>query len=281
MPLALPHVTLCALTAINHELTARAMVKCLEHCSFAHVVMLSTKPVDAPFHVEVIPHFGGVDYAPLVCRILAEHTPSSHNLLVQYDSHIIEPAAWDNVFLDYDYIGAKWPWHPENRRVGNSGFCLRSRKLLDITASMPLPETGTYVDDTFICHTMRQQFEQNHCIKIAPEAIADRFAYERHTPTMPTFGFHGIFNFWRHTDDAEMMDVIDGLDDIYVPSRAYAEVVFRYYDLRKFRIFSKAYQRLRKHIALDHIKGHLLNYVKDGNFIDALIKCGESLPVFA
>ncbi len=41
MRLALPDVTLCAVTCINHELTVRSMLKCLEQCSFADVVLLT------------------------------------------------------------------------------------------------------------------------------------------------------------------------------------------------------------------------------------------------
>ncbi|MDX2028189.1 MAG: DUF5672 family protein [Alphaproteobacteria bacterium] len=280
MTLALPDVTLCAVTAINHELTVRAMKKCLEHCSFADVVLVSSQPVDAPFRVEVVPPFSGAEYAPFVCQKLAQYTPSAYNLLVQYDSYIIEPAAWDNHFLDYDYIGAKWPWHVEGRRVGNSGFCLRSKKLLDILATMTLPPLGTYVDDTYICHTMRDYLEKNYDIRIAPEDIADRFAYERHKPDHPTFGFHGMFNFWRHADDAEMEDMIDLLDDLYVTSRAYAEILFHHHNVCKFRIFHKGYRRLRAQVPPPHIKDHLLQFLKDTAFIDGLIKSGEELCGF-
>lgn len=156
MPLLLPNVTLCAVTSINHALTVRAMNKCLEHCSFADVVMISSEAVEAPFRVEIIPPFSGIEYAPFIFQNLESYTTSSHNLIVQYDGYIVDPAAWDDAFLDYDYIGAKWPWHIKNRRVGNSGFCLRSKKLLSIMAQMDLPPIGTYVDDTYICHTMRE-----------------------------------------------------------------------------------------------------------------------------
>lgn len=279
MKLSLPDVTLCAVTSVNHELTARAMSKCLALCSFADAVMISDKPVevpgDVPFRVEIVPHFSGAEYAPFVCRNLGRYTASAYNLLVQYDSYIIEPAAWTNRFLDYDYIGAKWPWHVANRRVGNSGFCLRSKKLLDILAEMPLPPTGEFVDDTFICHTKREWFEKDHGIKIAPDEIADLFSYERHKPEQPTFGFHGIFNFWRHADEKEMAEMIDLMDPLYLPSRAFAEVVFHAYDQRKFPVFFRAYRRLRTPIGLDAIRSHLLQYVKDTSFIDALIRCGE------
>src|SRR6266852_6303281 len=127
----LPDVTLCAVTCVNHELTVRAINECLRHCSFGDVVMITDKPVDAPFRMEIVTHFTGADYAPFVCRNLAKYTGSAFNLLVQYDCYVVDPSAWTDAFFDYDYIGAKWPWHAEGRRVGNSGFCLRSKKLLD------------------------------------------------------------------------------------------------------------------------------------------------------
>lgn len=277
MLLSLPDVTLCAVTCINHELTVRAMNKCLEHCSFADVVMLSDRPMKAPFRVEVIPSFSGADYAPFICRNLNKYTRSAYNLLVQYDGYVVEPAAWDSRFLDYDYIGAKWPWHAERRRVGNSGFCLRSKKLLNIMAEMPLPPTGEFVDDKLVCHTLRDYLEESHGIKIAPDEIADIFAYERHVPDRPTFGFHGIFNFWRHTSDAEMMEILDLLDPHYICSRAFAEVIFYYYDTRKLEVFHKWYERLRGHIGMPAIKNHMLQFLKDDVFIDGFIKAGEEM----
>jgi hypothetical protein len=278
MPLSLPDVTLCAVTSINHDLTVHAMNKCLEHCSFADVIMISSQPVGAPFRVEVVPPFNGAGYAPFIFQNLAKYTSSAFNLLVQYDGYIIEPLAWNNRFLDYDYIGAKWPWHIEGRRVGNSGFCLRSKKLLNLMADMCLPPTGEFVDDKYICHTMRELLETKHHIKIAEDEVADLFAYERHVPDQPTFGFHGLFNFWRHTDDVDMEKMLRLLDNQYVPSRAFAEVLFRYYDSRKFRVFHSGYARLREHIGIARMKDHLLQYLKDGSFIDALIRTGEKLP---
>lgn len=275
MPLSLPDVTLCAVTSINHELTVRAMNKCLEHCSFADVVLISSQPVEAPFRVEIIPPFSGSYYSTFVCQNLAKYTTSAYNLLIQYDGYILEPSAWSDQFFDYDYIGAKWPWHIEGRRVGNSGFCLRSKKLLNILADMPLPPAGEFVDDTFICHTSRDFLENTHKIKIAPDEIADRFAYERHQPDRPTFGFHGLFNFWRHTGDAEMEEVLGLLDDHYVASRAFAEILFYYHHARKFRVFCNGYYRLRTHLGKPHIKDHLLLFLKDSLFVDALISNGE------
>jgi hypothetical protein len=277
MTLALPDVTLCAVTAVNHDLTVRAMKECLRHCSFADVVLISDRPVEAPFRVELMPPFGhGSEYAPFVCRNLTKYTPSAFNLLVQYDGYVVDPSAWDARFFDYDYIGAKWPWHKSKNRVGNSGFCLRSKKLLDILAEIPLPPTGEFVDDTFICYTARKFLEQNHGIKIATEEVADRFAYERHEPEGPVFGFHGMFNFWRHIGDAEMEKIPQQLDDFYVPSRAFVEILLHYYVEGKGGVFASWYRRLHAHMGEEGVRGHLLSYVNDPPFIDKLMKAGEN-----
>lgn len=277
MQLSLPDVTLCAVTSINYEMTVRAMLKCLEQCSFADVVLVAGRPVDAPFRVEVVPPFNGADYGTFICRNLTKYTQSAFNLLVQYDGYVTDPAAWSDKFYEYDYIGAKWPWHPAGRRVGNSGFCLRSKKLLDIMAEIPLPPAGEFVDDTYFCHKIREPLEQARGIKFAPEEVADLFSYERHKPDVPTFGFHGLFNFWRHVDDGEMVGLHQLLDDVYVPTRAFAEVLFYYHSARKFPVFRSWYQRLRQHIGPAGLREHFFHYVKDTAFIDELVISGERL----
>lgn len=279
MTLHLPDVTLCAVTSINHALTVRAMRECLKHCSFADVVLVSggalDPSLDAPFRVEVIPAFEGVDYAPIVCRDLTKYTSSAFNLLVQFDSYILDAGAWTDRFLDYDYIGAKWPWQPAERRVGNSGFCLRSKKLLDIMAHYPLPPTGQYVDDTFICHTIRTELEQKHDIKIAPDAIADQFSYEREKVPHPTFGFHGLFNFPHHVSDGEMQTIIPLLDTYYIVTRAFAEVLFHYYTACNWRMFEFCYQHLHKHVPHAAMRAHLLKFIQNPAFVDDVMMAGE------
>jgi len=279
MTLHLPDVTLCAVTSINHALTVRAMKECLKHCTFADVVLVSggqlDPSIDVPFRVEVIPPFGGPEYAPIVCRDLAKYTSSSFNLLVQFDGYILDASVWSDRFLDYDYIGAKWPWHPAGRRVGNSGFCLRSKKLLDIMANYPLPPTGQYVDDTFICHTIRNELEQKHNIKIAPDDIADHFSYEREKVPHATFGFHGLFNFPNHVSDGEMETIIPLLDPYYISTRAFAEVMFRYYTSYNWPMFETCYRQLLQYVPHHAMRTHLLKFIQNPMFVEDLVMAGE------
>jgi hypothetical protein len=56
---------------------------------------------------------------------------TSHALIVQWDSWIIDSAQWCEGFLGCDYIGAPWGWHGDRFEVGNGGFSLRSRRLME------------------------------------------------------------------------------------------------------------------------------------------------------
>jgi hypothetical protein len=73
---------------------------------------------------------------------LFKYIETTHLLNIQWDGFVVRPSAWDPEFLKYDYIGAPWKVHPhhhwppfpdvtENNRVGNGGFSLRSKKLME------------------------------------------------------------------------------------------------------------------------------------------------------
>jgi hypothetical protein len=133
---------------------------------------------------------------------LHRYITTSHCLTVQSDSRIVNPAAWDGRWLDYDYIGAPWPpGHTGTPyRVGNSGFCLRSRRLLQATAHLP---NDSYIwrgrvkqscrDDVITCVMYRPQLEDQG-LRFAPVEVAARFAFESSTPESPVledqFGAH-------------------------------------------------------------------------------------------
>ena len=59
---------------------------------------------------------------------------TSHVLFVQWDSWIVDPSMWRPQFLDCDYIGAPW-WYRDGLNVGNSGFSIRSKALIDFLAA--------------------------------------------------------------------------------------------------------------------------------------------------
>jgi len=98
---------------------------------------------------------------------------------------------WQSDFLAYDYIGAVWPQYDDGHTVGNGGFSLRSRKLLDALASDDIVARNP--EDVCIARTYRSLLEQRWGIRFADEKTAHRFSFER-APRLfaSSFGFHGM-----------------------------------------------------------------------------------------
>lgn len=224
MTASLPDVTLMAADH-NPQLAMRSIERCCDAVEFRSW-SFATK-FDS--------------YNEFCLRQMARHIQTSHVLIVQYDSWIIYPEMWSDEFLEYDYIGAKWPWHKDGHNVGNGGFSLRSKKLLDILASWKYEKE--VIEDDFICRASRSQLEEAG-IKFAPESIADRFSYERAQPEGKTFGFHGLYNLWRHVDDADMIRMAALFPDYVVKKREYHELIANYRSLRKFDVVEALCKRL-------------------------------------
>ena len=199
--LELPDVTLCCIDTRNHALAMRALARSRDGVRFARALLLTDAlpaGTAAPEGIDVV---SGVDiasreaYSEFVLKSLLPHVATAYVLLVQWDGYVINPAAWDPAFLACDYIGAKWFWHEDRMRVGNGGFSLRSRRLLEALLDPRIVLDDA--EDTTICRTFRPLLEREHGIRFADEALADRFSFEASYPIGRPFGFHGLFNFCR------------------------------------------------------------------------------------
>ena len=142
---------------------------------------------------------GGVLVVQLNCTDFPdgdfEHPGSTQN----HETHSLHfRRGEDEPYLrhEYDYIGAPWSEGatPPDQRVGNGGFSIRSRRLLEALRDPELDYDPTRGEDQLICHTLRPVLEARHGIRFAPLDIAQRFSFERDGPVHPTFGFHGHFN---------------------------------------------------------------------------------------
>jgi hypothetical protein len=142
---------------------------------------------------------------------LLPYIDTEYVLLVQWDGYVVNPAVWSDQFLLFDYVGARWPVSfgvPAEFAVGNGGFSLRSRTLLEALQDprIVFPPAGkysleTHSEDFAICLNHRRYLEREHGISFAPAEVADRFSFEHVDPTGPTFGFHGQVNITRFVDD--------------------------------------------------------------------------------
>jgi hypothetical protein len=192
----LERVTLCCIDTAHHELALAALHQCLAKCRFARVLFITDRDY-ALEGVECarIPPLDSRDaYSQFVIKELWRYLDTDFVLLVQWDGFVVNADAWSDEFLSYDYIGAKWTFHDDEHTVGNGGFSLRSKRLLDALRD-PHVEVEP-LEDVAICRTYRTYLEATHAIRFAPEAVADRFSFEASYFQSLPFGFHGLFNFW-------------------------------------------------------------------------------------
>ncbi|HEX3633784.1 MAG TPA: DUF5672 family protein, partial [Casimicrobiaceae bacterium] len=242
--LDLPGVTLCCIDTANHALAARALRRSAVGIRFARSLFLTDREVDEPgIEVRAIATLTSRDdYSHFVLASLLDHVDTPHVLLVQWDGYAVNPAAWRGDFLDCDYIGAKWFWEAEGQRVGNGGFSLRSRKLLEALRDPRIVLTGA--EDVTICRTFRGLLERDHGIRFAPEALADAFAFEVAYPIGTPFGFHGLFNFCRVVPENELTELIAEFTPSIVRRRACLQLGLNCLALAQWRAASAIFRRI-------------------------------------
>ena len=177
----LPDITVVCIDSKQPELAKAAMKRCTDAIKFGAEVFIDYPQINSR-----------QAYSKFVLRELHKLVYTKFCLIVQWDGWVIHPEAWNDQFYNYDYIGAVWYWHPEGYRVGNGGFSLRSRKLLELTASPDFVYKDKNEDD-LICHDNKDYLESQG-IKFAPEEVARYFSYERELSNIKTFGFHGEYH---------------------------------------------------------------------------------------
>lgn len=214
MPPDLSNVTIVAVSSVALEATVAALERSLRQARFGRAVLLSDTrpPASASRAIEwrKIPRIESrSDYSKFMLRHLAEHVETSHALCVQWDGFVLDGEAWDPRFLEFDYIGAVWPQFADGYNVGNGGFSLRSKRLLE--ACRDLPFDGSQPEDVVISRLCRPALEERG-IRFAPEEVARKFAYERTEPTGREFGFHGAFNLVRYLSPAKAANVFSALE---------------------------------------------------------------------
>ena len=211
---ALPDVTLVAVTSVALRPTVEALEASVRQADFAEVLLLSDQapPADADPAIRWRPIKRIASrraYSNFMLRDLAEHVKTSHALCVQWDGFVLDGSAWDPRFLDFDYIGALWPQFRDGHNVGNGGFSLRSRRLLE--SCRALPSDGSEAEDIIIARRCRAELETQG-MRFAPVPVAAKFAYERAAPTGREFGFHGAFNLVRYLPPRKALELFRTLE---------------------------------------------------------------------
>ncbi|AWW73683.1 hypothetical protein CD351_04480 [Erythrobacter sp. KY5] len=194
------------------------MEACLAQAEFAEALLFThldtsgTVP-DVPEDIRIVP----IDqlrsseaYSQFILSRLVDHIRTEHCLIVQWDGHIADASQWDDAFLDYDYIGASWPQFDDGHEVGNGGFSLRSRRLLEACRADGFK--AHHPEDIAIGRTNRD-FLEAQGMTFAPVELANRFAAERAGDPDAAFGYHGVFLMPHVLGGERFWSIFRNLDD--------------------------------------------------------------------
>lgn len=195
--LNLDKVTLLGIDCVDVNRLIRAITICEKYANFSKIKLLTSQTTDYN-HAVRIPHIGTIqDYSKFMIRELVNYVDTEYVLCVQWDAYLLNPDAWTDDYLQYDYVGAPW-WFSDDRNVGNGGFSLRSAKFLREVSEMP---ARNYHPEDVVCCRLMNKYLTDKGIKFAPESVAHKFSHEGNQKYGRTwrnqFGFH----------DFEMTDI--------------------------------------------------------------------------
>lgn len=231
-------IALVAVDCAYPQLAADALVRSSTLLPVARVLLLTDVAMerDGIEVVRIPPIASRAAYSQFVLKELGAHIATDYALVVQWDGFVIDANAWAEEFWNYDYIGAKWPHQSGDFRVGNGGFSLRSRRLMDALAKPEFDLNADENEDTAICIRHREVLETKYGIAFADERVADRFAFDVGRPVGPTLGFHGVFNFWQVLTDAELKTFAQTAPDAIVRGLGFAALSKNLVDLKRVEV---------------------------------------------
>lgn len=193
--LKLPNITLIALTNKNWVAHKEAIDKSCEGIEWGAVKIIWDEKITS------------IDeWNRKIIYELGNYIDTDFTMLIHADGYVVNPQAWRDEFLEYDYIGAPWPppidsysyRTPEGEiiRVGN-GVSLRSKKILTLPKELGLEWQSYYGntnEDGFLCVHNRRRLQEAGC-KFAGIEIAKYFSKENEIPEnedIETFAFHSL-----------------------------------------------------------------------------------------
>lgn len=243
----LSQVTLVAVSSVALDATVAALRHSMSQVHFAHALLLSDRQpaAMAGSGIEwraIAPLRSRRDYSQFMLHGLVDHVQTSHALIVQWDGFVRDGRRWCDDFLDYDFIGAPWPQY--DMAIGNGGFSLRSRRLLQATTTLP---PASEPEDVMVCRLYRRHLEINHEIRFASTRTARRFSYERGRSDGQEFGFHGVFNFPAELPESNVLSILSSLEPGVIGARESDETLAKALRERKLALLKIALKHHRHH----------------------------------
>ena len=212
--LSLPQVTLCAASSVNVVATIRALEYSLAQVEFG-ACLLFTDAVVMPSRAEITvvpitPITSAAAYSQFLLSRMVDHIETSHCMIAQWDGHVLDAEAWRPDFLDYDYIGASWPQFTDGYDVGNGGFSLRSRAMME---NCRHPDFQSFHPEDIAIGRGNRGWLESRGMRFPSRALADCFSAERAGDPSASFGYHGVWHMIRAIGVEAFWDVYRDLDD--------------------------------------------------------------------
>ena len=209
--LKLSNVTLLAVTSSEIEAAQISMRISLHNIKFGAAKLLCSSTPEKKYpdieYISIPPITTINEYSRIMIEDLHKYFKTSHCLIVQGDSFVVNSDLWKEEFLKFDYIGAPWSnkiqvnpnliLNLEKNTVGNGGFSLRSHKLAETTAKLNYASINFPLksEDIIICHYLYDEMVKKG-IRFAPAELAAQFSMENVNHLLgqnvnSVFGFHG------------------------------------------------------------------------------------------
>ncbi len=209
----LENITMVSIDGVDPTYPLKALIYSSRMINFKSIKLFSfIEPENIPINIEFIKikKFSYPDYNIFIIKNLFDFIDTDYALIIQDDGFVLNSDLWNDIFLNYDYIGSPWRDIPHYNgiRVGNGGFSLRSKKFLDISKRF-CPAHG-FNEDHLVCISHRNIFLRNN-IKYAPVEIAMKFSLEFpinecEFDLKKTFGFHGNKNVGTYELKNKLLD---------------------------------------------------------------------------
>lgn len=229
--LNLKDVTIVSINTRDPEKSALAIEYSSRYINFGETILLSNTK-HPRVNTIIIPKINSLGEYSLFCaQQLHKYINTSHVLLVQPDGFVTNPLMWTDDFLKFDYIGAPWDLLLSHRGmhtcdmgleinqtpiiVGNGGFSLRTKRILEEASKLPYPNPDLVPEDNFFCILRRKELKDIG-MKYADIKTAKRFSFEcpidlneKNITVDAHFGFHG-----GHHYKQSLLDLLTTKEDL-------------------------------------------------------------------
>jgi hypothetical protein len=211
-------LTIVVIDSLNYNASVIALDQTKKILPQAKVLIISDKEFYPCDKFQYVDKFDGTEHSRICLQEVHKHVDTSHALFIQYDGFPTQPQYWTDEFLKYDYIGSPWLRH-DVWRVGNGGFSLRSKKLLELTQYTPQVFDGDigHLEDQVISISSRVWLEARG-IRYPSLELASQFGTVEPYMLKPSFGFHGhglIPEYLGKEKTLEWLDAIDNDFSVY------------------------------------------------------------------